>query len=162
MLGRLIEDPDGTECGGAEEGLGLLPVETVLEREKVRTNITCSISGATGILCGMENTEVSGYEIHMGRTRPCTELTEFTSGGTGYCRGNVYGTYIHGFFDRRDIFVPVVEKIAVSRGKTINVAEATDQAEYKDRQYDLLAKCLRENLDMDRIYEIMGLGNDKR
>ena len=72
MLGRLIEDPDGTECGGAEEGLGLLPVETVLEKEKVRTNITCSISGATGILCGMENTEVSGYEIHMGRTRPCT------------------------------------------------------------------------------------------
>lgn len=162
MLGRLIEDPEGTESGGTEEGLGLLPVETVLEKEKVRKNITCSIIGATGILSGMENTKVSGYEIHMGRTRPCTELTEFTSGQTGYCMGNVYGTYIHGFFDRRDVFVPVVEKIAALRGKTINAAEASDQADFKDRQYDLLAKCLKGNLDMDRIYEIMGLGDDRR
>ena len=76
--------------------------------------------------------------------------------------GNVYGTYIHGFFDRRDVFAPVVEKIAASRGKTVNVADAADQADFKDRQYDLLAKCLRENLDMDRIYKIMGLINDKR
>ena len=162
MLGRRIEDPDGTECGGEEDGLGLLPVETVLEKEKVRKNITCSISGATGILKGLEDTEVSGYEIHMGKTRPCAELTEFTSGGTGYCRENIYGTYIHGFFDRRDVFVPVVEKIALSRGKTVSAEGAADQADHKDRQYDLLAKCLRENLDMDRIYEIMGLGNDKR
>ncbi|MCR4738788.1 MAG: cobyric acid synthase [Lachnospiraceae bacterium] len=174
MLGRKIEDPDCLEAGGSEEGLCLLPVDTLIKKEKTRTNVTCKITGATGILKGIESTAIEGYEIHMGQTLPCGDsagsipgqdgcgeaLTEFTPGQTGYCLGNVYGTYIHGFFDKKDVMSAIVEKVAQSRGKTISTEGVTDYKDHKEKQYDLLAERLRESLNMKRIYEIMGLKND--
>ncbi len=161
MLGRKISDPYGTESGGSEEGLGLLPVDTVLEDEKILTEYSGKITGAGGVLEGIGNCSIEGYEIHTGSTRPYEELCEFTSGGTGYCRGNVYGTYIHGFFDKKEICVSVLESVARQRRKKINTASISDYNIFKERQYDILAKGLRESLDMDRIYEIMGLSNGK-
>ncbi len=162
MLGRSIKDPHAVETGGAEEGLGLLPVDTVLEKEKTRVNASLSITGATGILRELEGKEAEGYEIHNGKTVPFEELQEFTSGQTGYCKDNVYGTYLHGFFDKRDILMTVIEKTARAAGKEINAGMAADYADFKERQYDLLAEGLRESLDMDYIYNIMGIKNDDR
>ncbi len=117
--------------------------------------------GATGILGSLCKSAVEGYEIHMGQSVPYEEITEFTSGKTGYCSGNVYGTYIHGFFDKKEITEGVVKSIAASVGKTLHMGEIRDYKEFMDSQYDILAKGLRECLDMDYIYEIMGLNNDK-
>ncbi len=157
MLGRRIEDPHNVEEGGSREGLGLLPVDTILENEKTRTNFLGKITGATGVLSKLEGLDVTGYEIHMGKTVPSEELTEFTSDGTGYCRGNVYGTYIHGFFDKKDIAGSIIHNISASKGKGIMTAAMRDYSEYKDSQYNILARELRQSLDMDYIYEIMGL-----
>ena len=87
------------------------------------------------------------------------ELSAFTSDGTGYCTDNVYGTYIHGFFDKKEIAVTVVDCIATQKGKTISTEEVKDYSEFKDSQYDILAKELRESLDMDYICRIMGIEN---
>lgn len=160
MLGRSIEDPFAAEGGGKEEGLNLLPVRTVFEDRKTCTNGKWHIRGTTGILEGMEGLEAEGYEIHMGTTVPSSDeagLREFTSEGTGYCRGNVYGTYIHGFFDRKDILTGLVERIAKMRGKTPDLSGVKDYSEFKDAQYDALASELKKCLDMERILEIAGL-----
>jgi cobyric acid synthase len=161
MLGERIADPDGVESGGSIRGLGLLPVETVLAKEKSNANVTREITHATGILSGLTGCEVSGYEIHMGKTKPTGAVTEFTSDGSGYCMGNVYGTYLHGFFDTKEILCTVLQSIAAANGKTVDLANVTDYAAYKDRQYDLLAAALKAHLDMDLICKIMGLNNDK-
>jgi adenosylcobyric acid synthase len=59
MLGNRIED--GVESNEPETiGLGLLPVETVFEREK-------SLGRPEGTAIGFGNADVSGYEIHHGR-----------------------------------------------------------------------------------------------
>jgi len=146
MLGRRIEDPEGVESGGYEEGLSLLPVDTVLGKEKTRTNFEGVISGATGKFEGLKGKSVEGYEIHMGTTTPYENLTEFTSERTGFCKGNVYGTYIHGFFDRKEILEAVT-------GFEVTM----DYKAFRETQYDLLAEQLRAALDMDYIYEIMGI-----
>jgi cobyric acid synthase CobQ len=161
MLGRRIDDPQGVEEGGSIEGLGLLPVDTTLENEKTRTNFTGAVKAATGVLEGIRDCAIEGYEIHMGKTVPFEDITEFTSGGTGYCHKNVYGTYIHGFFDKKEIAVGVVDSIASAGGKEVNTDAVSDYKDFKDSQYDILAKGLRECLDMDYIYKIMGLKNDK-
>ena len=160
MLGQRIEDLQGVECGGLEEGLNLLPVDTVLGGRKVRSEFKGSVVGATGSLSALKGKEVEGYEIHMGVTTPISEgyanadtdskesLTEFTSNKTGYSRGNVYGTYVHGFFDKKEIMETVTGKKA---------DEAKDFMEFKQTQYDILEKGLRESLDMKYIYEIMGI-----
>ncbi len=157
MLGRSVSDPRGVEVGGEQEGLGLLPVDTVLEDEKVRTNYTGRIVGATGMLSDLAGADVSGYEIHMGRTEPLEKLHEFTSGETGYCKGNVYGTYVHGFFDKKEVAGAVIRSIAKARGKTVSTDGLLDYDDFKDSQYDLLAAGLKESMDMDYIYKVMGV-----
>ncbi len=181
MLGRTIDDPEHTESGGSAVGLNLLPVDTVLATEKTRKNVTFAITGATGILSSLAGKTATGYEIHMGQTRPFaggsedaedvreserTEsaagnesetCTEFTQDRTGYCCGNVYGTYLHGFFDKKEVLTALLTQVAASRGKTVDTANITDYADFKEQQYDLLAKALRESLDIDYIYKIMGL-----
>ena len=103
-----------------------------------------------------------GYEIHNGETilsenTPREEVTEFTEGRSGYCCGNVYGTYLHGFFDRKEILSGVLEKLADANKKEVATDEAVDYAQFKDKQYDLLAQGLRESLDMEYIYRILDM-----
>ncbi|MDE6395311.1 MAG: cobyric acid synthase, partial [Duncaniella sp.] len=61
MMGLEVSDPQGVE-GEIKRlpGLGLLPVRTTLEGEKVTRQVTFRFMGA--------DAECAGYEIHMGRT----------------------------------------------------------------------------------------------
>lgn len=96
MLGRTLADPGGVE-GASEtvEGLGLLPVETVLAGDKT-TRFTKGIHHQSG-------TPVGGYEIHMGDTTGTTPDTAMLALDTGHdgcvsADGLVMGTYLHGVF----------------------------------------------------------------
>ena len=158
MLGSRIDDPEGVECGGSEEGLGLLCVHTVLGREKKRTVFDGSIVHASGVLSCLAGKSVRGYEIHMGSTYPDEgELYEFTSGQTGYCRDNIYGSYVHGMFDRTEIMTSLIEAACIAADKKADTGRAVDYADFKEQQYERLAQVLRASLDMDCLYSIMGL-----
>jgi adenosylcobyric acid synthase len=96
MLGRLVSDPDGLEgTAGAVAGLGHLDVETVLQPVKHLSTRTGHhrASGA----------EISGYEIHMGRTtgpdcaRGWIDLDGMPHGASSR-DGRVKGCYLHGLF----------------------------------------------------------------
>ncbi len=76
----------------------------------------------------------------------------------GGCLGDVYGTYVHGIFDRESVAVKTVKALAEKKGVTFDTAASMDFAAFKETQYDLLAKGLRESLDMKRIYEILEQG----
>ncbi|MCR4705598.1 MAG: cobyric acid synthase [Lachnospiraceae bacterium] len=162
MLGRIVSDPLMLEGGGSEEGLGLLPVDTVLEEEKTRKQVTGSVVSAEGVLAHLAGLAYEGYEIHMGHSDPFDTATPFTEGGTGYCKENVYGTYVHGFFDKKEIAAGLIDCIAKVRGKDVDVTGAADYDTYKEMQYDKLADIVRESLDMPRIYQMMGMTDDKR
>ena len=157
MLGTKISDPEGAEGGGSTGGLGLLPVETVLSSDKTRKLFEGVCEEPTGILADIKDSTVRGYEIHMGNTKCLEMLSPFTSGGTGYCRGNVYGTYVHGLFDTKQMAAGIVEAVAKAHGTDIDVSHITDHREYKEKQYDMLADVLRESLDIHAIYRAMGL-----
>lgn len=63
MMGQRIADPDGVE-GDVRQlpGLGLLPVETVMEGEKVTRQVRFSFLKS-------DTPDCMGYEIHMGLPR---------------------------------------------------------------------------------------------
>lgn len=157
ILGESVEDPECAESGGSETGLSLLPVKTVMGSEKIRTVYSGNVISSTGILESLKGAPVTGYEIHMGETHPTEELTEFTSGKTGYCKGNVYGTYVHGFFDKKEILEGIVRSVSESRGKKIDTASVEDYKDRKEVAYDKLAENLRKSLDMEYIYKVLGL-----
>jgi len=102
IMGRSIRDPEGIESRRAEEGLGLLDVETVFQSPKV----THQVSGyhcSSGI-------HITGYEVHMGRTTLGPSVKTFLElqrvndagrypDGAMAAEGRVCGTYVHGLFD---------------------------------------------------------------
>ncbi len=69
MLGKRVLDPLGTESGGEEQGLDLLPIETVFREEKCTRQSGGRTRQLAGAFAALSELPVSGYEIHMGETR---------------------------------------------------------------------------------------------
>ena len=155
MLGRSISDPEGVEGGGQLRGLGLLNADTVLAGDKRTEQFRGICTSAEGVFSDLEGLEVQGYEIHMGVTHAAGPHMPFTSDGTGMCSGNIYGTYIHGFFDRGEIAETVVRSLARRKGIEYRGGEAVDHSEFREREFDRLAEILRSSLDMDHVYSIL-------
>lgn len=169
MLGRSISDPGGVEEGGDLRGMGLLPMDTVFEAEKTRTRVTGKFADVSGVLSCLSGINIEGYEIHMGVSKveggivltnieglPGSENASYRN-SEGAFLGNVYGSYVHGIFDKEGVAVAVLGALAKRKGVELSSLEAFDYQEYKEQQYDILADMVRQNMDMDRVYEIMGL-----
>lgn len=164
MLGETLSDPEGIEAGGSMEGMGLLPIDTVFTGNKTRTRVTGTFQNVEGIFAGLKDVSFEGYEIHMGETTlhssPVGEITDSVTGRKsedGACCGNVYGTYVHGVFDREDVVQKMIEALAEKKGIAASELRSVDLKVFKEKQYDLLADGLREHLDMEKVYEIMGI-----
>ena len=153
ILGQSISDPYGVEGSGQTAGIGLLPVDTVMEDTKCTRQVSGTLPQIGGILSELSGKSYYGYEIHMGRTG---------DGDTVICEsGNVYGTYIHGIFDHREVVGTIINVLSKHKAVTTNPDTIMDYRDYKEREYDRLADILREHMDMDAIYEMMGLTAQK-
>jgi len=149
MLGKLICDPYGTEGGGEIAGMGLLDVSTTFGQEKTRLQTQGVFSGLGGIFGGLNGLAYRGYEIHMGQSGSSLPVLQ---------NGNVYGSYIHGIFDENGIAQCIVRALCERRGIMFDEHAVFDAHAYREAQYDLLAKTVREALDMELIYKILEEG----
>ncbi len=74
-------------------------------------------------------------------------------------KDRVLGTYLHGIFDEsafRTAFVRILRKQkGLPPDKSQN--SGLDYRAYREQQYDKLADVLRNCLDMEEIYRIMGI-----
>ena len=147
MMGVEVLDPDHVE-GDIERlpGLGLLPVSTVMSGEKRTRQVSCEYG--------------TGYEIHMGETRPYGDavarpLAHLHDGTEdGYVVSEkCMGTYLHGILDNTT-FVDLLLRSYVE--KIRQEAVSFDYAMYKEQQYNRLADHVRHHVDMERIYSILG------
>ncbi|MBQ1715804.1 MAG: cobyric acid synthase [Firmicutes bacterium] len=148
ILGRTISDPGHVEHGGTMRGMELLPIDTVFAGDKVRAAEEGMLSAVDGAFSGLSGLPYRGYEIHMGVSGACGNIIN---------SGNVYGTYIHGIFDKEEPLRAVAEALFRAKGLDPDSVRAMDADSYKQEQYDILADELRKALDMDKIYEIVGL-----
>lgn len=165
MLGETLTDCDAIESGKPTRinGMGLLPVRTNFTGEKTRTRVTGSFQHVRGVLEGLSGMEFEGYEIHMGETAGSGQAMSVIYDSVadrlsedGICGENVYGTYVHGIFDKEDIAQKILEALARRKGVSLKDIRGVDLKKYKTRQYDILADAARKYLDMERIYEIIG------
>ena len=161
MLGKTLSDPQGVEDGGSMRGIGLLDTETVFLPQKRRTRMNGTICSQSGVFEQLSGLSVSGYEIHMGETKGFDGAVPFTvleSGEIdGYCNadGTVFGSYLHGIFDNSEMAQGMVQVLLKRKGVSFDEMKPFDLEAYKQQQYDKLADILRENLDMDKIYDIL-------
>lgn len=167
MLGETLSDPHHVEAGGQIKGMGLLAMDTVFENAKTRTRVSGTFEQPGGSLSLLEKTALEGYEIHMGESalhegvKPFTRITDMVSGVTkadGAYQDNVYGTYVHGIFDKEEVAKRVIMSIGEKKGIDVSNMTGVDFAKFKETQYDILARELRRHLDMDKIYKILEEG----
>ena len=133
MLGLTIDDPAGVENGGVArmaEGLGILPVRTVM-RERKTVRVVAEYA--------------RGYEIHMGETSGVTNEA-----------GRVWGTYVHGLFDDDAFRHEWLDRARALCG----LAPAREKAGVTANRHariDRWADHLRQSLNMDLIRGWTGL-----
>lgn len=163
MLGESLFDPYGVEAGGKLRGMGLLPMDTVFERAKTRTQTEGRFLEIEGAFSGLSGAFLKGYEIHMGTStlkKDAKPLTLLTPAGEmdGAFAGNICGTYVHGIFDEEETLRALFQTLCRRRGLSPEAVKTFDMAAYKERQYDLLADAVRRNMDMEAVYRILKEG----
>ena len=122
--------------------MGLLPLETVFQGEKVQTQTNGVFSGVAGLLSELNGKRYAGYEIHMGRSEEAR--------GALISAGNVYG-----IFDEQEVADTILKALCTKKGVSFESLGTFDARAYKERQYDLLADAVRAGLDMPLIYRIL-------
>ena len=175
MLGNRVADPFAleSETAGAVSGLGLLPVETAFEEEKTLGLTKGVVESLENPFSRLSGIEVEGYEIHMGVTKispgyenACRPLMRIAGSGRsrreGCVCGNAIGTYFHGIFDNRAFTEALLAVAAERKGLDPESLRVPDRRAYRQRQYDRLADLIRNSLDMERIYKIMGLDRERK
>lgn len=157
MLGQTLRDPEGVEQAGAMRSMGLLPCETEFTPSKARTCTAAKV--LTGPFAGAT---MEGYEIHMGRTKRLAgqPLCRLENGQEeGAMQGNVFGTYLHGLFDESSLTEALASWLLARKGIAQEAFRPQSHREYQQSQYDLLADAVRASLDLDAVYQVMGLAN---
>ena len=123
MLGARLIDRVGVD--GSAYGLGLLPVETEFEREKVTRHGLTRLGELPPPWAALSQLEFEGYEIRHGRTN-----------GPACAAGNVLGLSSHGLLENPDACRALL---------------GAAPPEQLDRVFDRLADALEEHLDLDLV-----------
>lgn len=147
MMGQSISDPHHIE-GDLDyiKGLGILPVETVITKEKLTEQCTFTFKN-TKRIC-------NGYEIHMGQTEAIQSEQTLNILGNGKSDGyllneNCWGSYIHGILDNPNVVNDLLSGFDIKQDIEFNYND------FKEDQYNKLANLIRENVDMDLFYSLI-------
>ncbi|EJP6473951.1 cobyric acid synthase [Clostridium botulinum] len=162
VLGSKIKDPYKVETDlGEIEGLNLLDMETTFEKEKITTRVSAKVLN--------EETQdnVYGYEIHMGISKygeninPLFKIYNKNGEKVNYFdgaineKGNVMGTYIHGVFDGVAFREKIINELRIKKG--LNKKKSEVYEHMREKELDKLADTVRQSLDMEKIYSIIGI-----
>jgi len=151
IIGSSIHDPDGVESGtSGAKGLGFMDIDTTLAMEKTLKRVDGTHLGS--------GLKLTGYEIHHGKTAfndsaPLVKRDDGQIIGAQSGDGLIWGTYLHGLFDKDEFRRWFVDRLRVRKGfkPKGHVVARYDIESALDR----LAEMFRLNVDLDRIYELM-------
>lgn len=149
MLGHTISDPEKIEGGGYIKGLGLLPIDTVFSHDKTQKQTEGVINqDIQGIFKSLSGLPYEGYEIHMGKSTDVgAPIVSAPS--------DIYGTYIHGIFDKKEVATAVISSLAKKKGVPSDTSSQLDQSDYRSRRYDMIANNLRQSLNTEMIISLL-------
>jgi adenosylcobyric acid synthase len=154
LLGEGIRDPSGVESKLEEvKGMGLLPITTTLEGQKVVRRVMGT--------CLQNQKRVNGYEIHMGRSRhtgsggePFLKIhppgdRKARTDGWVVNEGRIAGTYVHGILDSPGFRGEFLNTLR--RKKGIKKRSPRQGRLARFHQYDRLADHFEAHCDVDKI-----------
>ncbi|NFH80030.1 cobyric acid synthase [Clostridium botulinum] len=165
MLGKLLLDQQGVEGSTfQEEGLGLLDIKTRFNERKVTKQVEAQVVSNLKHINEIENKSLVGYEIHNGISKVGKNVKPFIKDSKGkiigVCdmEGSVAGTYLHGIFDSEEFTNAFINALKKNNDFELLENDELDKvSDYKNEQYEKLAKVFSDNIDVSKIKEIMGI-----
>ncbi|WP_019241984.1 MULTISPECIES: cobyric acid synthase [Bacillus] len=135
-------------------GLGLLPIVTEMKQDK-KTVIT---NGFTKCF-GEEMIPLKGYEVHMGISKtteyvPCFAFLNGEEEGCCMNNGKIIGTYLHHIFHNNEFRGVFLNQVRATIGLP-SIERTLDVEVLKENEYRRLANHVRQNVDIEKIYEIL-------
>lgn len=157
MLGDSISDPIGVEFQGAARGLGLLPVVTTFQTDKVTRRCQAVAHGGAGLASGLDGIRVTGYEIHMGIVQARGEPLLIRQGQPEGCMsedGLVLGSNLHGLLLNDAFRRALLTSLAVRRGVSLPSLRSP-----LGDPFDRVADALEASLDVPSLDAIIRQAN---
>lgn len=148
ILGEEIIDASYVEGEPFIKGLSLIKQKTLIKPEKTLTKCASKIKCENGFFKCLNDIECAGYEIHSGVTNVYKESED------------VFGTYIHGLFDRAELTKALIQGLLLRKGindTSVYTDIIEDYDNYKDMEYDKSAEVVKESIDINVLKEIMGM-----
>ncbi|MEE9611848.1 MAG: hypothetical protein V3W19_11385, partial [Desulfatiglandales bacterium] len=158
LLGEKIRDPYRVESNQEEVmGLNLLPIETLLEKEKVVRKVVGT--------CLMNGKKVKGYEIHMGQSKamgrsgePFLKIHRPGNKNTwddGWITkgGQIAGTYVHGILDSPGFRGEFLNSLRRAKGLKSKLPKQGRLGRF--HQYDRLADHFEAHCDVEKILSLI-------
>lgn len=165
MLGNVVLDKLGVEGKiSQEEGFGFLDIKTRFNEAKVTKQTDAAILCDLRDIQSIEGHIVSGYEIHNGISKIGKKAVPFIKDTDGVIIGvcnqekSIAGTYLHGIFDSEDFISSFVNGLKRNIEITTSEDELIEKVnQYKEKEYDRLAKIFEENIDINKVQDILNL-----
>lgn len=162
MMGKVLDDSNGIEGGAPRvlDGLGLFDNTTVFGEYRKR------VVKSEGHMLTGDKGPITGYELHMGMSNVKEEplfVIENRFDAEPQREGSVredemvFGTYLHGIFDRpafRRYFLSFVEH----DGRPVDTRDTRDYDDIIEENIVKLAEVFEENMDMPALMDILGVG----
>lgn len=149
MLGHAVHDPNGFEGEpGSSTGLGLLDMDTTLEREKQLHRVRGRLA--------FGDAPVEGYEIHLGISRgpalarPAARLADRDDGAISG-DGQVFGTYLHGLFESPAACAALLAWAGLKN------PQALDYHALRETNIERLANAVEKHLDLDALERALAI-----
>lgn len=181
MLGKNLYNPYGTEGRIKRlEGIGLLSIETIFEKEKIVSQVKAEIIDSKFKIKNRQIGTLKGYEIHHGTSTGDIGLFKIKriyyqnnkvdsrnnySVGTikegmgkaildGSMNQNCWGTYMHGIFENDRFRRYLINQIRLKKGLK-PLCTVVNYADLTNRAIDNFADIVRQNIDMEFIKRLV-------
>lgn len=155
ILGETICDEVAVdrEEAGEMKGLGLLPLITNFESQKRVQRVSGKIISES-----FKGIDVSGYEIHLGRSEKTRDVESFLKiedyeDGVLINGGQIIGCYLHNIFHNDKFRTDWLNMVRLKAG--LKERDLIDTAGNKERSFKKLAEACRQYLDMDAILKLL-------
>lgn len=160
MLGQSIEDDEK----GKNHGMGLLPIATYLPENKralLEWSTSAKFGKLEGKLAGLSNVSIEECEIQPAIIEMLPgqkSMIQLEVRDVGVQKENVYGVNAKSIFYNEPVLVGIVKCLLEAKGLDSGKMQAFSFAEYKEKQYNQIADIIRENMNLEQIYEMIQKG----
>ena len=154
MLGAKL-DVDGV---GQVYGMNLLPIHTAGFGEYETQIVDGTFEWVEGVFADLsyvsfQDGQLENSKIDM--VGNCKELLTVGEYTVGVQKENIYGVAIKNLFCTDEVLKRAVRAVLKEKGKDVSKLSSVTMEDYKQKSYDRIATLLRENVDMDMLYDII-------